>query len=200
MTKFFGMMAVALMLLMSWTSIAAAEDTEVEFSCETVALVYEDIQVGRYWRIISSTPGLRVVSWWSNNPSWDHIIPLNDCVDTGQKAHLTHTHTHPQTDPQECAPFANNPNEGFRPEEMVDGHKNYDEYLSALEQWEAYNANPCPEPEDDMPDYRYANGEYVIADEIDLNCDDLSADQKPVEVLTDDPWGLDVDNDGVGCE
>ena len=48
-------------------------------------------------------------------------------------------------------------------------------------------------------DYRYADGEEVIAGWFDYDCDDLEAYQKPVEVLTDDPWGLDWNGDGVAC-
>ncbi|MGI8433757.1 MAG: hypothetical protein ACR2LE_03330 [Nocardioidaceae bacterium] len=34
----------------------------------------------------------------------------------------------------------------------------------------------------------------------DLNCSDLSADQTPVRVTGADPYGLDADGDGYGCE
>lgn len=34
----------------------------------------------------------------------------------------------------------------------------------------------------------------------DLNCTDLSADQTPVRVTGDDPYGLDADGDGTGCD
>lgn len=33
----------------------------------------------------------------------------------------------------------------------------------------------------------------------DLNCDDISADKKPVRVTGSDPYGLDRDGDGTGC-
>jgi len=34
----------------------------------------------------------------------------------------------------------------------------------------------------------------------DLNCDDVAADKKPVKVTGSDPYGLDRDGDGMGCE
>jgi hypothetical protein len=34
----------------------------------------------------------------------------------------------------------------------------------------------------------------------DLNCDDIDAAAKPVEVTGDDPYGLDADGDGSACE
>lgn len=34
----------------------------------------------------------------------------------------------------------------------------------------------------------------------DLNCSDLSADQRPVSVTGDDPYGLDADGDATGCD
>jgi hypothetical protein len=34
----------------------------------------------------------------------------------------------------------------------------------------------------------------------DLNCDDISDSLKPIHVTGDDPYGLDGDSDGLGCE
>jgi hypothetical protein len=34
----------------------------------------------------------------------------------------------------------------------------------------------------------------------DLNCDDIDAAKKPVQVTGDDPYGLDADGDGSACE
>ena len=34
----------------------------------------------------------------------------------------------------------------------------------------------------------------------DLNCSDIPADKKPVRVTGSDPYGLDRDHNGVGCQ
>jgi hypothetical protein len=34
----------------------------------------------------------------------------------------------------------------------------------------------------------------------DLNCGDLTASQRPVRVIGSDPFGLDADGDGIGCD
>lgn len=34
----------------------------------------------------------------------------------------------------------------------------------------------------------------------DLNCDDIDDSLKPIHVTGDDPYGLDSDDDGYGCE
>jgi hypothetical protein len=34
----------------------------------------------------------------------------------------------------------------------------------------------------------------------DLNCSDIPADKKPVHVTGSDPYGLDRDGDGTGCD
>ena len=33
----------------------------------------------------------------------------------------------------------------------------------------------------------------------ELNCADLTSDQKPVRVTGSDPYGLDADGNGLGC-
>lgn len=51
-------------------------------------------------------------------------------------------------------------------------------------------------------DYTYDNGEkvYNATSANDRNCGDIPSNKTPVRVHGSDPWGLDRDNDGYGCE
>lgn len=51
-------------------------------------------------------------------------------------------------------------------------------------------------------DYTYDNGEkvYNATSANDRNCGEIPGYKKPVRVHGSDPWGLDRDSDGYGCE
>lgn len=51
-------------------------------------------------------------------------------------------------------------------------------------------------------DYTYANGEkvYTATSANDRDCGEIPGYKKPVRVHGSDPWRLDADNDGYGCE
>ena len=51
-------------------------------------------------------------------------------------------------------------------------------------------------------DYTYANGEQVFnaTSTNDRDCGEIPGYKKPVRVHGSDPWRLDADNDGYGCD
>ncbi|MET8519028.1 excalibur calcium-binding domain-containing protein [Nocardioides sp. NPDC004968] len=51
-------------------------------------------------------------------------------------------------------------------------------------------------------DYTYGNGEkvYNATSANDRDCGEIPSSKKPVRVHGSDPWRLDADNDGYGCE
>ena len=66
-------------------------------------------------------------------------------------------------------------------------------------------AEPDPDPKPGCtPGYKTADGSCIDDHDDDgngdVNCDEVDASAKPVQVTGSDPYGLDGDGDGIGCE